>query len=468
MEDTKTLILERLGVPKDVQHSMVDISMAIEKDGLDDVSTSNVKSLGNVSSANGDMISGYQETIDGGGIKLNHALRSGEGPAHSDQTWTTVVVPGWAVSKSFFFEVQNKSPLDLSCELFLDGEKVAFNAPCWRHATTTIRPDAVRYYQRHQWILNGARKAKFATARHGIPDDNSSDQKPVTSPRYNGLRPSSPTYLEQRVSTVTYPDPTRFGWTFTGSVEKSRVEFFEKQMNIGRVLLDFYYSTATLKTVLHHPTTGKNQLFRARVTPEQYAAIMKNPRVHTEKGYRRAENRPTDNLVKVEDDEDFGSLSSDEDRPMKGTQAEMFDGHASERSVPDTFYAKNDEYDFKLQGHKNRKEKMRELQQSSEYTDWKEANTKEYAVVHAKFFVSNPRRMRRPTQTRQASSGFQRRKGKEIPLLPLPEQATVVDVKAAEKATLGTKYEAMGPPRSMGRAPVRMERIHGLKGAPIS
>ena len=46
--------------------------------------------------------------------------------------------------------------------------------------------------------------------------------------RYNGKRPN---YRGQRVSLRDYPDPTSFCWTFTGSCEGGRAEFFEKDLS---------------------------------------------------------------------------------------------------------------------------------------------------------------------------------------------------------------------------------------------
>ena len=459
------MILESLGVTKDIQNGWISMSMAIEKDGqLDNIPISNendAEDSMDVSNINGDATSGYKETVDGKGIKLNQVLRAGEGPVHSHEQWSTVVVPDWAVSKSYFFEVKNRSPINLSCELFLDGEKVAFNAPLLPYATSTIRPDAVRYYERHQWILNEAKRMKFATARNYTPNGDS-NHKPIT-PRYNGLRPD---YAGQRVSLDQYPDPTAFGWKFTGSVQASLVEFFEKKMNIGGfVKLDFYYTTRTIKTVLHHPTSGKNQLFRAQVTPEQFVDIMKNPRAHTGQGYRRHENRPTDNNINNEEkeDEEFDRLPLVENQTGNEAEAEMGDTNASEVSVPATYYARDDNYDFKRQGHQNRRDQMSKLQQSNDYAEWKEANKKEYAVIHAKFYVSIPKRMYQRAPPNTARGGSKQRRGKQIDPLALPEQSTVMDIKAAENATLGTKYEATGAPQKIARSFVRMERINGLK-----
>ena len=105
--------------------------------------------------------------------------------------------------------------------------------------------------------------------------------------RYNGRRPN---YRGQRVSEWDYPDATEFGWTFTGSCEGGRAEFFEKDFaQHGIVKLDFYYTTGTVKTVLDHPRQGVTQLFAKgdTLSPEMYRAILQNPRHHTGNRYHR-------------------------------------------------------------------------------------------------------------------------------------------------------------------------------------
>ena len=108
--------------------------------------------------------------------------------------------------------------------------------------------------------------------------------------RYNGIRPSA---SQRRVSLHEYPDPTTYGWTFTGSNESSRVEFFEKITgdSSSLVKLDWYYTTATIKTSLDHPRQGRKQLFGAKVTPEVYRQILENPRAHTNVRYHTRNNR---------------------------------------------------------------------------------------------------------------------------------------------------------------------------------
>ncbi len=134
--------------------------------------------------------------------------------------------------------------------------------------------------------------------------------------RYNGIRPMQ-NLQHPRVSFEEYPDPTNFGWIFTGSCDESFVEFFEKTMDDRpnhnnnnesddddddgggdrlpyQVKLDFYYTTGSVKTSLFHPIQGQKQLFGlgASITPELYRKILLNPRVHTGQRYHTKRNRP--------------------------------------------------------------------------------------------------------------------------------------------------------------------------------
>ena len=102
--------------------------------------------------------------------------------------------------------------------------------------------------------------------------------------RYNGMRPTD---LSKRVSAEAYPDPTDLGWTFTGSWNNA-VEFFEQRGDDEELVkLDWYFTTATVKTSLDHPTQGRTQLFGAAVTPQIYTDILQNPRAHTNVRYQR-------------------------------------------------------------------------------------------------------------------------------------------------------------------------------------
>ena len=110
--------------------------------------------------------------------------------------------------------------------------------------------------------------------------------------RYNGQRPIITTSTCHRV--LHFPDPTLFGWIFTGSADNV-VEFFEKTTMDGSVVkLDFYFTTGTVKTSMDHPTQGKTQLFAKKgdsITPELFRQILENPRAHTSIRYHIKANR---------------------------------------------------------------------------------------------------------------------------------------------------------------------------------
>ena len=106
--------------------------------------------------------------------------------------------------------------------------------------------------------------------------------------RYNGRRPR---YGGKRISKKDYPDPTKYGWKFTGSCEEGRAEFFEKVIDefAGTVKLNLYYTTGKIKTVLDHPEHGITPLFGRGdvVTPALYRMVLKNPGSHTSVRYQR-------------------------------------------------------------------------------------------------------------------------------------------------------------------------------------
>lgn len=466
-EETKLEILRKMGM-KETNNDLVNVSMIVEKDEqMADVPTTRENNNADVFYEKSGENVIYTETRDGRGLRLKQLIQRGEGPAHSHELWTNVIIPEWAVGKSFFFECKNNTPIPLSCELFLDGTKVAFNAPLPSNSDRSIKPDNPRYSHRHQWILAPAKRVKLQPGNNTADSSNTADktterQNIPTTPRYNRIRPD---YEGQRVNERLYPDPTTYGWTFTGSQQASRVEFFERPMNVGLVKLDFYYTTGTVKTTLYHPTTGPNQLFRGGLTPEQYVAVLNNPRAHTNQGYRRRVDRPDDQNYDVNMNDDMSEDEFDQQPNQEETERNNDDGIAA-GDAP--YYARNDEYNFNRQGHQNRRTEMDKLQSSQQYSEWREANIAEYSVITAKFYVSIPKRQ----QGGQVNLQQQRRK-KDRELLPIPNQSSVVDVKAAERATIGTKFNPTGPPNRISRSYVRMERINGLsdlkdwKGEPV-
>lgn len=110
-----------------------------------------------------------------------------------------------------------------------------------------------------------------------------------TGHRYNAQRPEEIMQYGNTGRLGGYPDATEYQWFFTGSNPASRVEFFEKTFDdCNLVKLDWYYTTATVKTSMEHPRQGKTQMFaKEGVTPDLYVQILKNPRVHTDQRYQR-------------------------------------------------------------------------------------------------------------------------------------------------------------------------------------
>ena len=269
------------------------------------------------------------------------------------------------------------------------------------------------------------------------------------------------------------------------------------------------------------------------MSSEDFRKILENPRAHTGRGYRRRVDRSADLDVDVEmemdaDDADIDNdmdadadadVEDDFDQELTPDADANMDADAAQNANPEehdaagadananadadadaTYYAKNDTYNFKTQGHSNRRVEMSKLHQSNEFSKWEEAAKKEWAVVHAKFYISlpqsqswrhggrgqgrgrghedrrNPRGRGGRGQGRGQGRGHgrTRRQGKKG-LEKLPEQAKVIDVKAAENATLGTKFQATGVSQNqpMRRSAVRMDRIKGLtddddwKGGPL-
>ena len=66
--------------------------------------------------------------------------------------------------------------------------------------------------------------------------------------------------------------------------ENSRVISFR---TADHARINVYYTTRTIGTALSHPAQGATQLFRRNCSTEELLEILKNPRFHTAKGYKR-------------------------------------------------------------------------------------------------------------------------------------------------------------------------------------
>ena len=457
------------------------------------------------SSSNVNLPADHNHTISssGQGLRLKAYERSGEGPAYCHDTWTYVNVPEWAIGKTYHFEVINKSPLDLSCAMFIDTLEAAKNAPIPAFSTRTIKPNnkSGRYCESFQWSLHPAPRTKLcalpslSSASHQNINIKIEPKTKPTSQRYNGKRPEYNTINNHRLDLLHYPDPTTFGWKFTGSVTESRVEFFEKRLNLGLVKMDFYYTTGTVKTIFYHPTNGRTVLYRNRTTSDIYKEILMNPRFQLNMKHRATGSHV--NIVGVDEnmvieneflDEEDTVTNSSMDIIMTSNGGEKNENINKNNShaVSDTnstmnennksttpFYAKNEDYNFDKDGHTNRTSAMAKLEKKDEFTGWKEAVSGEWACVHAKFFMSTAHKK----FVSKNNHKHHRQQQPKVPE-PLPEMMQIVDLKATENATIGTKFKAVGPSSTgLKKAPnssnVRMRRIYGLnddrswKGQPV-
>jgi hypothetical protein len=97
-----------------------------------------------------------------------------------------------------------------------------------------------------------------------------------------------PSYKGMRVSQKEYPDPEAFGWHFVGSCGERQIEFFEKESSseMGLVVLEFHYTTGTVKATLEHPLRGESLLafalggskvFPHGLAPKIYRKILLDP-----------------------------------------------------------------------------------------------------------------------------------------------------------------------------------------------
>ena len=135
------------------------------------------------------------------------------------------------------------------------------------------------------------------------PNDDSSPKLPSLSQslRYNNIRPNYT--VHHRVPERLYPDPTKYGWKFTGSTAGATVsaraqdmaEFFERESEHGRIHLDFYFHSGTIQVVLMNPNPndlegGEMQLFKKgrSLLPDIYRNVLDDPILNTDAKFRRS------------------------------------------------------------------------------------------------------------------------------------------------------------------------------------
>ncbi|KAA6425571.1 MAG: hypothetical protein FRX49_04468 [Trebouxia sp. A1-2] len=99
--------------------------------------------------------------------------------------------------------------------------------------------------------------------------------------RYNGQAPHG--YNEG----YNNYDPAADGWTHTGSNDKSRVDFYERD----NTRMDYYPTTGTVKTSMNHPAQGPTQMFRRGLDADSFGKVCNEPRHHTGQGYQTKANQ---------------------------------------------------------------------------------------------------------------------------------------------------------------------------------
>jgi len=105
--------------------------------------------------------------------------------------------------------------------------------------------------------------------------------------RYNQITPTYAPFL--RVPERLYPAPHNCGWTFTGSSVHEKAEYYEKYSQYGKILLNFYYTSGTIKVVLMHHSEGEMQLYKKgrSLLPDIYRNVLEDPIANTDVRFRR-------------------------------------------------------------------------------------------------------------------------------------------------------------------------------------
>lgn len=75
-------------------------------------------------------------------------------------------------------------------------------------------------------------------------------------------------------------------WQEIKDVKDPHMISFSKIIGGSPARINIWNDKMTVGTYLKHPKQGKTQLFRRLVTPKEMDLIFKNPRHHTQKGYR--------------------------------------------------------------------------------------------------------------------------------------------------------------------------------------
>lgn len=78
------------------------------------------------------------------------------------------------------------------------------------------------------------------------------------------------------------------GWDHCERKDETKMLSFFRSSGERKPRINVYYSTMTVGTCIDHPVQGATQLFRRDVTMQELKKIFSNPRVHTNKGYKKS------------------------------------------------------------------------------------------------------------------------------------------------------------------------------------
>jgi len=78
----------------------------------------------------------------------------------------------------------------------------------------------------------------------------------------------------------------KHGWKLLDYQPIIEMLSFTKMIDGHQARINVYITKMTVATCIKHPKKGKTQLFRKKVDYKLMNEIFKNPRIHTQKGYR--------------------------------------------------------------------------------------------------------------------------------------------------------------------------------------
>lgn len=85
---------------------------------------------------------------------------------------------------------------------------------------------------------------------------------------------------------------SEYGWVLKARDKAPKTLEFLKENEDGLPSkMMVWYSTGRVATTVNHPTKGRNQMYRTEVGWGLLEELFKNPRLHTDRGYRRREHR---------------------------------------------------------------------------------------------------------------------------------------------------------------------------------